>query len=146
MTPRRRDQRQAGRPDKGDEVRRKVREYLRGALAHPAERRPLDVRSVAAYVPCSPTLIYKYELDALVRRVGRRLTRAGALTPRGAARARLEVRLAAARQEAEAWQHKYRQVLARLAVIEDRLAAHHAIDLDALYANGPRPADRSRPR
>lgn len=126
-----------------DKVRSRVREYLDGALTR-TDGRPLSVRAVARFVPCSPTTIYKYGLDKEIKKIADALKKGGRTPPRSKAPSAKE-RDKAARQEAADWKAKYEHVLAKLVLIEYHLRGHPGINLDEIYATPMTPPDRSKP-
>jgi hypothetical protein len=124
-----------------ERVSARVREYLDGAITS-GDGRPLAVRAIARYVPCSPTTIYKYGLEKAIVKTARDLKKGSHHSARSATVADYETRLAAAKQEAVEWERKYRDLLNKLVLIEYHLRGHPAVNLDVIYATPP---DRSEP-
>jgi hypothetical protein len=127
-----------------ENVRSRVRQYLDGALTS-GDGRSLAVRTVARFVPCSPTTVYKYGLDKDINRVADALKKGESSSPRTKPRSTVEDRVRIAQQEAAEWKAKYENVLTKLILIEYHLKGRPGINLDELYAT-PMPApDRSEP-
>jgi hypothetical protein len=133
------------RKAKQEHVTRRVEEYLQAAFANSGDSHPLDVRSVAAWVPCSPTLIYKYGLDIAIKRAAKRLARGRKDSPLARLKASYEARFRAARQEAAEWKQRYNDTLERLILVEYHLRGHTQIDVDRLYSTPMPVPDRSEP-
>ncbi len=127
-----------------ERVSARVREYLDGAITS-GDGRSLAIRTIAHYVPCSPTTIYKYGLEKVITKTTRDLKKGRPRSARSATVAACETRLAAAKQEAVEWEKKYRDTLNKLVLIEYHLRGHPAVNLDIIYATPMPPPDRSEP-
>jgi hypothetical protein len=125
-------------------VSARVREYLDGALTS-GDGRSLAVRTVARYVPCSPTTIYKYGLEKVIAKTARDLKKGRTRSAKSTTDAAYAARLAVAKQEAAEWERKYRETLNKLVLIEYHLRGHPTINLDILYATPMPLPDRSEP-
>jgi hypothetical protein len=110
---------------------RAVRDYIALAEnASPAER-PLDVRSVARIVRTSPTTLYKYGLQELIKQAARRQKTNSTASPAEQERRAYEERLQALRDENEELHERNRGLLAHIALLEGN-AARLGIDPEDL--------------
>lgn len=126
------------RSSKEAEVRKKVFDYLKTAEQGDPSKFPINVRNVARRVGCSPTLIYKYGLDAEIFSARKRQITNNPEARRTSKRQQDKNAMRSTRQELEKQVQVNKGLVKRLALVEYN-AARLGIDPEELYKPMPKP-------
>lgn len=126
------------RSSKEEEVRKKVLAYLKIAeVGDPADF-PIDVRNLSRRVRCSPTTLYKYDLENEISASRIRQADNNPETRRASKRQKDKDAIRAVRSEIEEYSKINKGLIARLALVEYN-AARLGIEPEDLYRAMPKP-------
>jgi hypothetical protein len=113
-------------------IREKVRDYLAVAEASSPDDHPLYVRSVAARLKVSPTILYKYQLSGEIHSAEKRQRENAKLSGKLIERRAFADRLRDLSHDLEKEKEKNKKLVAQIAIIEAN-AARLGIDPEELY-------------
>lgn len=120
------------------ELRTKMREHLAIAEAHSPEEYPLDVRSVAAHLKVSRTVLYKYGLTQEINKAESRRRQNAKLTGKMIERQAYNDRIRDLENELALEREKNKKLVAKIQIIEAN-AGRLGIDPEELHKAIPKP-------